>query len=310
MTNNGQPPYQVLLYYKYAKIDDPQIMREDHLAFCKKLGLKGRILVSDEGINGTVSGTKEATDQYMRAMHADPRFKDMVFKIDPADGHTFRKMQVKAREEIVSLKLDEDLNPNQETGNHLPPEKFFEAMQDDDVIILDARNKYEHEIGHFKNAVLPEVDAFRELPDWIRKNLADKKDKKVLAYCTGGIRCEKLTGFLKREGFKDVNQLEGGIVSYGKDEQVKGRYWDGKCYVFDDRISVPVNRTEEDVVITECHYCGTNTDRLINCANPECNKQFVCCEKCADAHKESCSEECKEHPRNLYVKKEMREGAL
>lgn len=294
--------YRVLLYYKYVKIDDPDTFTKEHLQLCQELGLKGRILVSSEGLNGTVSGPAEKTDEYIATLRRDPRFTDMEFKIDETSGHAFKKMHVRHREEIVSLKLDDDLDPNQETGNHLSPKEFYDHLQRDDVIVLDARNKYEHDIGHFKNAVLPDVDAFRDLPDWIRENLSEHKDKKILAYCTGGIRCEKLTGFLKQEGFEDVNQLHGGIVSYGKDENVQGRYWDGKCYVFDERMSVPVNRTEEDRVIATCFHCGKEEDRLVNCANPECNWQHVCCEDCEEQYKRSCSEECREHPRNRYEK--------
>lgn len=293
-------PYRVLLYYLYTQIEDPETFKDQHLAFCKDIGLKGRILVSEEGINGTVSGTIDQTDQYMETMKADPRFKDIWFKIDEADGHAFKKMHVRVRSEIVSLKLDDDVNPNEVTGNYLEPKEFYENLQRDDVIVIDARNDYEHQIGHFKNAILPDINAFRDLPKWIRENLSEHKDKKVLTYCTGGIRCEKFTGFLLQEGFKDVNQLHGGIVSYGKDPEVQGRLWDGKCYVFDERISVPVNQTEEDVVISECYYCGKKEDRLVNCANPECNRQHVCCEECEEKYKRSCSDECREHPRNRY----------
>lgn len=295
-----QKPYRVLLYYKYANIDDPEAFANDHLAFCKGLGLKGRILVATEGLNGTVSGTVEQTQIYMDTLHSDPRFSDMVFKIDEADGHAFKKMFVRPRKEIVSLKLDDDIDPNQLTGRHLKPKEFFKALQEEDAIVIDARNDYETQIGHFRNAILPDVEAFRDLPKWIEQNLAGSKDKKVLTYCTGGIRCEKFSGYLVRAGFKDVSQLEGGIVEYGKDPDVQGRLYDGKCYVFDQRISVPVNRTEEDVVVGHCHHCGKETDRLVNCANPECNKQYICCEDCEKTYHRSCSAECREHPRNRY----------
>lgn len=291
--------YRVLLYYKYVHIENYEEFAAEHLKFCKDLGLKGRILVAEEGINGTVSGTVEQTNHYIKTMHSDPRFADMEFKIDEHDGHAFKKMFVRPRKEIVSLRLENDINPNEKTGKYLSPKEFYELMQQDDVIILDARNDYEYEIGHFRGAINPKVDAFRELPEWVKENLAEHKDKKILAYCTGGIRCEKFTGFLIEEGFKDVNQLHGGIIMYGKDEEVQGELFDGKCYVFDERISVRVNQ-KEDIIVSNCYHCGKKEDRYVNCANPECNLQHVCCEECEVKHHRSCSEECREHPRNRY----------
>ena len=294
--------YQVLLYYKYVPIEDPETFRDEQKALCDEIGLMGRILVAHEGINGTVSGTPEQTEQYMQAMRKDPRFFDIVFKIEESQGHAFRKMKVKVKPEIVHLSLEDDVNPHQVTGKHLKPKDFYEAMQDDDVVILDARNTYEYDLGHFRNAIRPDIETFRELPDWIRKNFSQYKDKKVLTYCTGGIRCEKFSGFLVEEGFKDVSQLEGGIISYGYDEEVRGRLWDGKMYVFDDRISVPVNRTDEAKVVGECYYCGESEERIVKCGNPECNKHLIMCEDCEHEHLRSCSSECKEHDWNRYVK--------
>lgn len=291
---------RVLLYYKYVPIDDPESFKDEHLKFCKDLGLLGRIIVAPEGINGTVSGTFEQTQIYMDYLKADPRFEDMTFKIDEVEEHTFKKMFVRHKKELVTWRFEEDVNPNQLSGKRLSPKEFYEALQDEDVIVIDGRNDYEYEIGHFRGAIKPDVKASRDFPKWVRENLSEFKDKKVLTYCTGGIRCEKFSGFLMQEGFKDVSQLEGGIVTYGKDPEVQGRFWDGKCYVFDERISVPINRTEEDVVISKCYYCGKTEDRYVNCANPECNKQHVCCTDCEVKHKRSCTKECLEHPRNRY----------
>ncbi|GGB54879.1 UPF0176 protein YbfQ [Fictibacillus barbaricus] len=291
---------RVLLYYKYVPIDDPESFKDEHLKFCKDLGLLGRIIVAPEGINGTVSGTYEQTQIYMDHLKADPRFEDIVFKIDDVEEHTFKKMFVRHKKELVTWRFEEDVDPNQLSGKRLSPKEFYEALQDEDVIVIDGRNDYEYEIGHFRGAIRPDVKASRDFPKWVRENISQFKDKKVLTYCTGGIRCEKFSGFLLKEGFKDVSQLEGGIVTYGKDEEVQGKLWDGKLYVFDERISVPVNRTEEDVIIAKCYYCGKTEDRYVNCANPECNKQHVCCTDCEVKHKRSCSKECLEHPRNRY----------
>ncbi len=296
-----------MLYYKYVSIENHEEYAVEHLAFCKALGLKGRILVAEEGINGTVSGTVEQTDEYIRVMHSDPRFSDMEFKIDEHEGHAFKKMFVRPRDEIVTLRLEEDINPNDKTGEYLSPEEFYEQLQRDDVIVLDARNDYEYAIGHFRGAINPKVDAFRELPQWVRENLSEHKDKKILAYCTGGIRCEKFTGFLLEEGFKDVAQLHGGIVMYGKDENVQGDLFDGKCYVFDERISVPINQKEE-IIVASCYYCGQKEDRYVNCANPDCNLQHVCCEECEVKYNRSCSDECRQHPKNRY-KRELQQSS-
>jgi UPF0176 protein len=300
--------YQVLLYYKYVFIENPELYMEEQRELCNKLGLLGRIHVATEGINGTVSGTVEQTEQYMETMKQDPRFSDMVFKIEPSEGNAFKKLKVKVKPEIVHLNLEDDVDPNAITGKHLSPKEFFEAMQDDDVIILDARNTYEYDLGHFKNAIRPDVETFRDLPEWVRENLGDQKDKKILTYCTGGIRCEKFSGFLVKEGFQDVSQLHGGIVTYGYDPEVKGKLWDGKLYVFDERISVPVNRSGEEKVVGTCYSCGKPEERYVKCGNPECNKHLLMCEECEHEQKRSCSAECREHPWNRYVKEHEVEG--
>ncbi|MGN7295747.1 oxygen-dependent tRNA uridine(34) hydroxylase TrhO [Ferdinandcohnia sp. SAFN-114] len=294
--------YQILLYYKYIEIDDPQAFRDQHFEFCASIGLKGRILVATEGINGTVSGTVEQTEKYMEFMRSDARFSDMVFKIEKSEGHAFKKLKIKVKPEIVNLSLDKDLNPNEITGKHLSPKEFLETLQQDDVIVLDARNTYEYDLGHFRGAIRPDIETFRELPKWVEENLSEHKDKKILTYCTGGIRCEKFSGFLVNEGFKDVSQLEGGIITYGYDPEVKGALWDGKCYVFDERISVPVNRTGEETVVGKCHHCGKPEERYVKCGNPDCNKHLLLCEDCEHEHYRSCSQECKDHPHNRYVK--------
>mgnify|MGYP001191692914 FL=1 len=296
-----EKPYRVLLYYKYVKIEDPEEFTKQHLQFCKDLGLKGRILIAEEGINGTVSGTVEQTSKYMDAMHEDPRFKDLWFKIDESDGHAFKKMHVRHRPELVTLRLEDDIDPNELTGNYLEPKEFYEMMQKENVVVIDARNDYEYDLGHFRGAVRPDIKAFRELPDWIRENKEKFEGKTILTYCTGGIRCEKFSGWLKKEGFEDVHQLHGGIVSYGKDPEVKGELWDGQCYVFDERISVPVNQVEH-VVVGRDYFTGEPCERYVNCANPECNKQILCSEENEHFYMRGCTHECRVHPRNMYVK--------
>ncbi|MEG0267782.1 MAG: rhodanese-related sulfurtransferase, partial [Carnobacterium sp.] len=205
--------YRVLLYYQYVNIENPEQFTTEHLAFCKEIGLKGRILVAKEGINGTVSGTYEQTQCYIDTMHADPRFAETVFKIDEENTSAFKKMHVRYRQELVTLNLEDDINPNELTGTYLEPKEFREAILDKNTIVIDARNDYEYDLGHFRGAVRPEIRTFRELPQWIRENKEQFMDKKIVTYCTGGIRCEKFSGWLLKEGFEDVGQLHGGIAT-------------------------------------------------------------------------------------------------
>ncbi|MEY8188832.1 rhodanese-related sulfurtransferase [Peribacillus simplex] len=293
-------PYRVLLYYLYVPIENHEEFAAEHLAACKALELKGRILVAAEGINGTVSGTIEQTTKYMDMMKSDSRFADIVFKIDEADGHAFKKMHVRPRNELVTLRLEEDINPNRTTGKYLSPMEFFEQMQDENTIVLDARNDYEFDLGHFRGAIKPEITNFRELPDWVRENREMFEGKKILTYCTGGIRCEKFSGWLVEEGFEDVGQLHGGIATYGKDPEVQGELWDGQMYVFDERIAVPINQ-KEHVIVGRDIYSGEPCERYVNCANPECNKKILCSEENEHKHMRSCTHECRVHPRNRYV---------
>jgi UPF0176 protein len=297
--------YRILLYYKFINIKNPEEFKNDHLALCKELNLKGRILISHEGINGTCSGTVEDTEKYMETLKSYPGFSDTVFKIDESENHAFNKLHVKHKS-ILTLLPEDEVNPNNIVGTYLKPKEFYEMLQRDDVIIVDGRNDYEYEIGHFRGAINPDVQNFKQFPEWIDKTLGDKKDKKILSYCTGGIRCEKLTGVFLNKGFNEVYHLDGGIITYGKDEEVKGKLWDGKCYVFDNRISVQVNRTEEDIVISKCSICGMPSDRYINCRNDDCHDQFICCESCGETHAGFCSTDCSEY----VIKKPERDSRL
>lgn len=293
--------YRVLLYYQYVPIEDGETFAQKHLADCKELGLKGRILVADEGINGTVSGTIEQTNAYMELMKNDPRFSSTIFKIDEAEQNAFKKMHVRYRPELVNLSLEDDVNPLELTGAYLDPKEFREAMLDENTVVIDARNDYEFDLGHFRGAIRPEIRSFRELPQWIRDNKEQFMEKRVLTYCTGGIRCEKFSGWLVREGFKDVGQLHGGIVTYGKDPEVQGDLWDGQMYVFDSRIAVPINQ-KEHVIVGRDWFDGSPCERYINCGNPECNRQMLASEENEAKYLGACSHECRVHPNNRYIK--------
>lgn len=294
--------YRVLLYYHYVRIEDPHTAREEHLAYCKSIGLLGRIYISEEGINGTISGLTEQVQTYINWMEQHPYFKGVTYKIDESDRHAFKKMHVRVKNELVNFSLEDDINPKELTGRYIEPAEFFSRIDDPDTVIIDARNDYEYDLGHFRGAVKPDIKTFRELPNWIRANKSQFEGKKILTYCTGGVRCEKFSGWLKREGFDDVGQLHGGIVTYGKDPVAQGAYWDGQCYVFDNRIAVPVNQVNP-VVVGKDFFTGEPCERYINCANPECNKQILCTEENEKRFKGSCSDHCRTHPRNRYIEK-------
>ncbi len=292
--------YRVLLYYKYVDIENPEEVTQEHLEFCKELGLKGRVLIAKEGINGTVSGTIEQTDAYIEHMNAHPFFSDIIYKVDEVSEHAFPKMKVRYRPELVTLRLENDIDPRKTTGKHLKPKEWLEALQSEDTVVIDARNDYEYDLGHFRGAVKPDINTFKELPQWIKENKKNFEGKKILTYCTGGVRCEKFSGWLLEEGFEDVSQLDGGIVTYGKDPEVQGELWDGQCYVFDERISVPINQ-KEHVVVGKDHFSGEPCERYVNCANPECNKKILSSEENEHKYLRSCSHECRVDPRNRYI---------
>ncbi|MCH1420584.1 MAG: rhodanese-related sulfurtransferase [Akkermansiaceae bacterium] len=288
-------PYEVLLYYKYARLDDPDVFAADHRLLCQRLGLRGRIVVAAEGLNGTVSGTKENCAKYREALDNDPIMAGIAWKIDPEEGHVFPKLSIKVRNEVVTLELgEEDFNPVDLTASHLKPSEWREAMKEDHVVLLDARNDYEWEIGRFEGAILPKVPSFKDLPKWIREHRSELEGKKILTYCTGGIRCEKFSGFLLNEGFDNVFQLDGGIVTYGKDEEVRGEGYEGECYVFDERLSVSVNQTEGAKIVSKCRSCGISSIRYRNCAWMPCNAQILLCQDCEEEIGRYCDCRCKE----------------
>ncbi|MGV3707193.1 MAG: rhodanese-related sulfurtransferase [Arcticibacter sp.] len=287
--------YQTLLYYCYTTIANAEQFAEDHLQFCKSLQLVGRIIVADEGLNGTVSGTRESCETYMRHIDSNPIFAGIEFKIDNVEEPSFIKMHCRYKSEIVHSGLRDPhvINPQQKTGIHLEPQEFMEMKDRDDVVVLDVRSNYEHSLGKFKNAVTLDIDNFRDFPAMINE-LAKYKDKKILTYCTGGIKCEKASALLLHEGFPEVYQLHGGIIKYGK--EAGGKDFEGKCYVFDNRVAVDVNQINP-VVISKCYNCGKTTAKMINCANPECNEHFTQCDDCGWKLDGCCSEACQEHPR-------------
>ena len=283
--------YRVLLYYCYTPIADPEQFREEHHLFCLEHHLRGRIIVASEGLNGTVSGLAADCEQYMAHLKADPRFAAIDFKVEAHDTNAFGKLHVRVKPEIVHADLAH-LDPNQRTGIHLAPAEFKRLKDQDDVVVLDVRSNYEHRLGRFKNAITLDMEHFREFPDKV-KALEPLKGKKIITYCTGGIKCEKASAFLLEQGFEDVYQLHGGIIKYGMEEG--GEDFEGKCYVFDNRLAVEVNRVNP-AVVSCCHVCETISDRMVNCANPNCNAHVPICEDCGWKLDGACSPACQAHP--------------
>ena len=283
-------PFRVILYYFYAPIEDTETYRDAHHLFCVQHNLLGRIIIAPEGLNGTVSGTPEDCEAYMNYVRSDSRFKDVQFKVEEHDKVAFQKLHVRVKDEIVNSDLGVD--PLVRTGKHLEPSEFKELINDPNVVLVDMRSDYEHELGKFKGAITFDMHNLRELPDHIHE-IEHLKDKKIVTYCTGGIKCEKASAYLLDQGFQDVYQLHGGIIRYGLEEG--GENFDGKCYVFDNRIAVEVNKINP-TVISRCYICDEPCDRMINCANAECNTHVPVCHKCGEEMEGACSPECKAHP--------------
>jgi UPF0176 protein len=261
-------PWPVILFYKYVAIADPSAFADEQRQLCASLGLKGRVLIASEGINGTLAGPADAVNRYVSEFHNDLRFADVQMKISTGDADTFPKLVVKVRPEIVTLGMP-DLVPEQQ--NQLTPAEWKRMMEEDaDVVLLDVRNRFESDAGRFEGAVVCDIEHFRDLPAYVEQ-LEPLKDKKVLMYCTGGIRCEKASALLRSRGFRDVFQLHGGIVTY--QEQFGNEHWQGECFVFDQRMTVRVD--EGLVQIGSCAHTGRTTSRFVNCLHDPCHRLFI-----------------------------------
>ena len=279
----------VLLYYKFVDVKDPAFEVMQHKLVCAGIGLKGRILIAEEGINGTVAGTRAQLKQYTDYMDAHPLFKDIVFKRSAAGKMPFPKLIVKRRPEIVTLGKQVDLK---KTGKYLSPEEFHTMLETEkDITVVDMRNNYEYEVGRFEGAIQPDTTKFYELPKKVKNLKIDPKNK-VLTYCTGGIRCEKATALLAEEGFDNVYQLEGGIVKYL--EKYPDGHFIGKNFVFDDRMVTNTDTKSGEKVLGKCAHCKQASDRYIDCAKPDCHQLFICCIECEKQHNGLCPVAVKE----------------
>lgn len=286
---------KILLYYKFAPLADPEAIRLWQKTLCEKLNLTGRILISKHGINGTVGGDLDDLKAYVKATKELAAFKGTAFKWSEGSRESFPKLSVKVRPELVGFGAPDELEVDENGvvggGKHLKPEELHELVEKygDDVVFFDGRNAYEAKVGKFKNAVVPDVrtsrDFIKEIED---PKYDDIKDKPVVTYCTGGIRCEILSSMMKKRGFKDVYQMDGGIVKYGEKYGDKG-LWEGSLYVFDGRMGVKFSEDAEDIGI--CVHCGGKTSNYENCANMACNDLVLICKDCATT-KTTCSEAC------------------
>lgn len=282
-----------LSFYQYAHIEDAAAFRNTLYKTLEEVEVFGRIYVSKEGVNGQISVPEKNFKAFKERLYAFDFLKNIRLNIAiEDDGKSFYVLKIKIRNKIVADGLNDETFDVTNKGVHLDAEKFNELADDPNTIIVDMRNHYETEVGHFDKAILPDVDTFREALPLVEKMLEDKKDKNIVMYCTGGIRCEKASAYYKHVGFENVFQLEGGIIEYARQVEQKGleNKFIGKNFVFDDRMGERIS----DDIIAKCHQCGEPCDTHINCANDACHILFIQCENCASKYDKCCSEKCQD----------------
>ncbi len=292
--------YKVVLYYKYVRIDNPEGLKNQQMDICKKLNLKGRIIIAEEGINGTLEGTSENIETYIKELTSQRIFENVHIKLSEGSGESFPKLSIKIRPEIVAAHLgDEDVNPNQTTGRYISAEELHKLINSKaEFYIIDMRNDYEHAVGYFDNSVLMKMRNFRDLPMAL-KDIEHLKNKKVVTVCTGGIRCEKASGYLVTKGFEDVSQLYGGIVTYM--EKYPNDDFLGELYVFDNRVVMGFNLdSEKHKTVGKCEHCKKPSTNYINCEYDPCHKHFICCKECQELEEKKVCAKCAEL--NVYAR--------
>jgi UPF0176 protein len=283
---------KVLLFYGFAPLPDPEAIRLWQLTLCESLGIRGRIIVSKDGINATLGGDVVQLKKYVRGTRAYAPFKDIDFKWSEGrardDGTTadFPRLSVRVRDELVTFGAPGELQVDEhgvvDGGTHLSPEQLHALVESKDVVFFDGRNKIESDIGHFTGAVRPEVETTREFIEVLDSGVYDHlKDRPVVTYCTGGIRCEVLTPLMKKRGFQEVYQLDGGIATYGEAYGDDG-LWEGSLYVFDDRISMDFS--DRAALVGSCDLCGQPTNDVADCGDVSCVRQMVRCGSCLGEH--------------------------
>ena len=282
---------KTISFYRYHILDNPQEFRDELFRDWFPLDCFGRIYVAREGINAQMSVPEHHWDAFVETLKNYKILQDIPIKYAiEDDGKSFYKLTIKVRPKLVADGLNDDAYDVTNVGKHLSGVEFHNYIGQEDTVVVDMRNYYESEIGHFEGAICPEADTFREELEIVTDLLEDKKDKKVLLYCTGGIRCEKASAYLKHQGFSDVNQLHGGILEYAR--QIKTAQLDskfiGKNFVFDERLGESVNGE----IISKCHQCGKPCDSHTNCANHGCHILFIQCPECAEKYHGCCTSEC------------------
>ena len=275
---------KVILYYGFAPIADPEAVRLWQKNLCESLGIKGRILISKHGINGTLGGEMQALKKYVRTTKEYPGFKKIDFKWSDGTGEDFPRLRIRVRDELVAFgapdEIKVDINGVINGGKHLKPYEVDKLVEErgDDVVFFDGRNAYEAKIGKFKNAVVPDTVTTRDFIKEIESGKYDElKEKPIVTYCTGGIRCEILSAVMVNRGFKEVYQIEGGIVRYGN-KFADSSHWEGSLYTFDNRMAI--NFSDETKVIGKCDVCSEPTNQFYNCSNQNCHKLFLLCLNC------------------------------
>lgn len=291
---------KILLFYKYVQITYPKQIIKWQKKICQDLGLTGRIMVGHEGINATIAGTNESTIHYKAIMSKHPLFDGIDFKESDGTTDAFNRLYITERKEIVHLGIDPEHLGVKDGGKHLTPAQAHDLIsrKSENLVVLDARNDYEWKIGRFEGAITPDIKNFREFPKYIEDNLEQFRDKEVLMYCTGGIRCERATAVLKVKNVaKEVYQIEGGIHRYT--EQYPDGFFRGKNYVFDNRIAVRINND----VLSTCSLCPEPSDEYTNCLNAECNNHYISCSTCLEKYDNTCNATCQELIAKNAVKK-------
>jgi UPF0176 protein len=290
--------FVVLLFFKYINIDNPSQLRVEMINLANKYNLKGRCIVAKEGINFTLEGEKIDTENYLSELKKDPRFNDIHIKKSIGDGQSFPKLQIKVRDEIVTLGL-KNVDPTVMTGKPITSEELYSWFESGKKFyIIDMRNDYEHEVGAFIGSLFPKIRNFRELPSVI-KDFEHLKNETIVTVCTGQVRCEKASTLLMKYGFTDVYKLYGGIHTFM--EKYPGKFFEGKLYVFDNRLTIEFGGQN---AVTKCRLCQKITDNFTNCKDIECHYHFVACEEClekADGNlfcKPSCEQAVRERFKN------------
>ena len=280
-----------LSFYQYYHLGNPGLFRDHFYLLLSPIEVMGRIYVSYEGINAQISVPSERIEAFKNAIHTITFLQDirLNWAIED-DGKSFYKLIIRVRDKIVADGLDDKSFDVTNKGIHLKAEEFNKLTDNPETIIVDMRNHYESEVGYFKNAILPDVETFREALPIVELILEDKKDRNIVMYCTGGIRCEKASAYYKHKGFKNVYQVEGGIIEYARRAKELGieNKFIGKNFVFDERLGEKIS---EDI-ISKCHQCGTPNDTHVNCANDACHILFIQCPSCADRYEHTCSDRC------------------